>query len=102
MNFKTILFGVVVALVIGIFITVPALAQEKTTESSGASLKQIGAGIAFGLAGLGAGIGLGYIGSAGIAALSENPALQSRILIFLGMVESIAIYGIVIVLIIVS
>ena len=56
--------------------------------------KLIGAGLAFGLAAMGAGIGLGYVGSAGLAVITENPALQSKVFIFIGMVESIAIYGI--------
>ncbi len=64
------------------------------------SMKFIGAGLAFGLAALGAGIGLGYVGSAGLAVISENPKLQSKVFIFIGMVESIAIYGIVMMFII--
>ena len=56
--------------------------------------KLIGSGLAFGLAAMGAGIGLGYVGSAGLAVITENPALQSKGFIFIGMVESIAIYGI--------
>ena len=62
--------------------------------------KLIGAGLAFGLAAMGAGIGLGYVGSAGLAVITENPALQSKVFIFIGMVESIAIYGIVMMFII--
>ena len=64
------------------------------------SAKLIGAGLAFGLAGAGAGIGLGFVGAAGLAAISDNPKMQSRVFIFVGMVESIAIYGIVMMFII--
>ncbi len=64
------------------------------------AMKLVGAGLAFGLAAGGAGIGLGYVGSAGLAIISENPALQSKVFIFIGMVESIAIYGIVMMFII--
>jgi V/A-type H+-transporting ATPase subunit K len=64
------------------------------------SSKLIGAGLAFGLAGAGAGIGLGFVGAAGLAAISDNPKMQSRVFIFVGMVESIAIYGIVMMFII--
>ena len=80
-------------------ITDIAYAQE---EAGGASdgFKLLGAGIAFGIAAGGAGIGLGYVGSAGLAVISENPALQSKVFIFIGMVESIAIYGIVMMFII--
>ena len=75
-------------------------AEEDASSGSGDSLKLIGAGLAFGLAALGAGIGLGYVGSAGLAVITENPALQSKVFIFIGMVESIAIYGIVMMFII--
>jgi V/A-type H+-transporting ATPase subunit K len=78
-----------------------AFAQEATAKSSDlGSMKLVGAGLAFGLAACGAGIGLGYVGSAGLAVISENPALQSKVFIFIGMVESIAIYGIVMMFII--
>ncbi len=74
--------------------------QEEEESLSAAQMKFIGAGLAFGLAALGAGIGLGYVGSAGLAVISENPQLQSKVFIFIGMVESIAIYGIVMMFII--
>ena len=79
--------------------------QAFAQESAGAggdsgSFKLIGAGMAFGLAALGAGIGLGFVGAAGLAAISDNPKMQSRVFIIVGMVESIAIYGIVMMFII--
>jgi V/A-type H+-transporting ATPase subunit K len=75
---------------------------EEASPAAGLSdgSKLIGAGLAFGLAAMGAGIGLGYVGSAGLAVITENPALQSKVFIFIGMVESIAIYGIVMMFII--
>jgi V/A-type H+-transporting ATPase subunit K len=77
-----------------------AYAQEASAASSANSMKLLGAGLAFGLAAAGAGIGLGQVGAAGLAVISENPALQSKVFIFVGMVESIAIYGIVMMFII--
>jgi V/A-type H+-transporting ATPase subunit K len=79
-----------------------AYAQGKSSPSGSeaGSSKLIGAGLAFGLAGAGAGIGLGFVGAAGLAAISDNPKMQSRVFIFVGMVESIAIYGIVMMFII--
>ncbi len=76
-----------------------AYAQEGDASSSD-SFKILGAGLAFGLAAFGAGIGLGQAGAAGLAVISENPALQSKVFIIVGMVESIAIYGIVMMFII--
>jgi V/A-type H+/Na+-transporting ATPase subunit K len=73
--------------------------DEAAAAASGGS-KLLGAGLAFGLAAAGAGIGLGFVGAAGLAAISDNPKMQSRVFIFVGMVESIAIYGIVMMFII--
>lgn len=77
-----------------------AFAQTDATSASAGSSKLLGAGLAFGLAAAGAGIGLGFVGAAGLAAISDNPKMQSRVFIFVGMVESIAIYGIVMMFII--
>lgn len=79
---------------------ITSFAYAADGSDAGGSTKLIGAGLAFGLAALGAGVGLGYVGSAGLAVISENPALQSKVFIFVGMVESIAIYGIVMMFII--
>jgi len=84
-------------------ITSPAFAQEEGGGAAAAesnAFKFIAAGIAFGLAALGAGFGLGFVGAAGLAAISENPKMQSSVFIIVGMVESIAIYGIVMMFII--
>lgn len=77
-----------------------AFAQESPAAGGEVGFKLIGAGMAFGLAALGAGIGLGFVGAAGLAAISDNPKMQSRVFIIVGMVESIAIYGIVMMFII--
>lgn len=101
------LLPVLAAIVFATFMmTGTAFAQEEgggggaaaATESS--AFKFIAAGIAFGLAALGAGFGLGFVGAAGLAAISENPKMQSSVFIIVGMVESIAIYGIVMMFII--
>ncbi len=77
-----------------------AFVQEEGPGGTSDGSKLIGAGIAFGVAAGGAGVGLGQVGAAGLAVISENPALQSKVFIFVGMVESIAIYGIVMMFII--
>ena len=79
-----------------------AFAEEGSASNSGDGMKFLGAGLAFGIAAGGAGIGLGQVGAAGLAVISENPALQSKVFIFVGMVESIAIYGIVMMFIIIG
>ena len=60
----------------------------------------IGVALSTGLAALGAGIGVGIVGAAAIGALSENPKMLGRTLIFVGLAEGVAIYGLVISIII--
>lgn len=72
-------------------LTSPVAAQSTTTPSNGN--KFIAAGIAFGLAALGAGIGVGTSGSAAIAAVTEKAEVRTTALIFVVLAEAIAIYG---------
>jgi len=53
----------------------------------------IGAGIAAGLASCGAGIGLGTASAAAIGAIAEKPEMLGRTLLFVVLIEAIAIYG---------
>jgi len=52
--------------------------------------------IAVGLACMASAYAVARIGSAGIGAVSEKPELTGRVLIFLGLAEGIAIYGLII------
>lgn len=97
---KTIVLLLLAASAISILGSTGVAFAAEEGASSGDSMKILGAGLAFGLAALGAGLGLGQVGAAGLAVISENPALQSKVFIFVGMVESIAIYGIVMMFII--
>jgi len=53
----------------------------------------VGAGIAAGLAALGAGLGLGTASAAAIAAIAEKAELFGRTLVYIVLIEAIAIYG---------
>ena len=56
-------------------------------------LGYIAAGLSTAFATIGAGIGTGIVGAAGIGAISEKPALLGKTLIYVGLAEGIAIYG---------
>lgn len=80
-----------------------ALATPAAAEGAGASelsigqgLAMIGVGIPTGLSTIGAGIAVGPIGAASLAAITERPENLGRTLIYLGLAEGIAIYGLVI------
>ncbi|NEX21223.1 ATPase [Thiorhodococcus mannitoliphagus] len=72
---------------------VAAGAAEMTV---GMGLAIIGVGIPTGLSTIGAGIAVGPIGAASLAAITEKPENLGRTLIYLGLAEGIAIYGLVI------
>jgi V/A-type H+-transporting ATPase subunit K len=97
---KTIVLLLLAASAISILGSTGVAFAAEEGASDGSSMKLLGAGLAFGIAAGGAGIGLGQVGAAGLAVISENPALQSKVFIFVGMVESIVIYGIVMMFII--
>lgn len=77
-----------------------AQGQDPFQLVSDQGAKYLGAALSIGLAGLGAGIGLGTTGAAAIGAISEKPELLGRALIFVVLVETIAIYGLLISLLI--
>ena len=51
---------------------------------------------------IGAGIAVGPVGTASMAVISERPELFGRTLIYLGLAEGIAIYGLIIAFMIIS
>ena len=81
-----------------LFFIVPNIVQAATTGtvSTGAGLGYIGAGISTGLACVGAGYGVGAVGSSAIGAVSEDPKILGKTLIYVGLAEGIAIYGLII------
>jgi V/A-type H+-transporting ATPase subunit K len=67
---------------------------EAPKETPGLGL--IAAGLAVGLSGIGAGIAIFGSTSAGMAATVERPELTTWVLIFAGLGEGLAIYGLVV------
>ena len=61
----------------------------------GQGLALLGIGLPTGLAAIGAAIALGPIGSAALAVIAETPEMFGRTLIYMGLAEGIAIYGLV-------
>jgi V/A-type H+-transporting ATPase subunit K len=59
-------------------------------------LSAIGAGISIAGAAIGAGVAVGGTGAAAIGAIAEKPESLGRALIFVGLAEGIAIYGLII------
>lgn len=85
----------------------PVLAQEgQNTQQTGPQAGQpaatgggwsgLAAAIAAGLGAIGAGIAVAGTGAAAIGAVTQNPETFGRSLVFVGLAEGIAIYGLII------
>lgn len=71
-------------------------AATETGAASGAGLGYIAAGLSTGLAAIGAGYAVGAVGSSALGAVSEDPKILGKTLIYVGLAEGIAIYGLII------
>ena len=80
-----------------------AWAEEAAAKVAGALAWVIfAAAIAVAAATLGAGIAVAVVGSAAMGAIGEKPELAGRALIFIGLAEGIAIYGLIVALMILA
>lgn len=98
---------VVMALVMGVGATAlliavgPAIAAAPAAGGTGVgsdawSFGLMAAALSTALAALGAGFAVARVGTAAIGALAEKPELFGRLLIFVGLAEGIAIYGLIV------
>lgn len=99
---------ILVILVLGIFgcsiqavNAVDVSATNQTTEqvaktNNNKGIGMIAAALSTGLACLGAGIAVALVASSAVGAISENPGLLGKTIIFAGLAEGIAIYGLII------
>jgi V/A-type H+-transporting ATPase subunit K len=89
-------------LINGFFIFFPAMGWAQESMAAGALSPEaakwgfMAAAIAVGASSLGAGIAVALVGSAAMGAMSEKPEMAGRALIFLGLAEGIAIYGLIV------
>ncbi|MFA4838162.1 MAG: ATP synthase subunit C [Candidatus Neomarinimicrobiota bacterium] len=72
----------------------PTVAPEKSDVS--VKWGFIAAAIAVGIGSIAGGLAVGYVGAAAMGAIGERPELAGRALIFVGLAEGIAIYGLII------
>ncbi|PKM74199.1 MAG: ATPase [Firmicutes bacterium HGW-Firmicutes-16] len=101
-------FGLLVIGCVFCFSQSAEAAEAATTTASAASdglakgLGYIGAALAVGLSGIGGGIAVGASSSAALGAISENDSIFGKSLIFVGLAEGIALYGLLIAFMIIS
>ena len=76
-----------------------ALAAAAPASGTGAeawSFAMLAAAFATAMSSLGAGFAVAKVGTAAVGALAEKPELFGRLLIFVGLAEGIAIYGLIV------
>ena len=71
-------------------------AAAKVVDPGVTKFAFLAAAIATGLSALAGGIAVAYVGAAAVGAISEKPEVAGRTLIFVGLAEGIAIYGLII------
>lgn len=97
-NIKSIVSMVALAFVaMSIFGPEAAMAQEAVSSGLGAGL---GAGFAAGLAVLGAGIGIGWVGSSAVSAIARQPEMapniQQNMIIAAALIEGATLFAVVV------
>lgn len=75
---------------------VNSMQNPATAESSNNGVGLIAVALSTGLACIGAGIAVATVASSAVGAISENPKLLGKTIIFVGLAEGIAIYGLII------
>ncbi|MFZ7121026.1 MAG: ATP synthase subunit C [Eubacteriaceae bacterium] len=86
-----------VPLILGaIIILVPDIVQAASTSDSSNGLGYLAAALSTGLAAIGSGYAVALVGSAALGAVSENEKILGKTIIFVGLAEGIAIYGLII------
>ena len=79
---------------------VSSTSNEENSNDKGIGM--IAAALAVGLAAIGSGIAVAVVASSAVGAISENPSLLGKTVIFAGLAEGIAIYGLIISIMILS
>jgi len=96
------IYGVMVAAFLFFLMQQGITYAASSTDPSSAGMGFIAAAISTGLATIGAGYAVGAVGSSALGAVSEDPNILGKTLIYVGLAEGIAIYGLIISIIILS
>ena len=76
--------------------TAHAQSEAAAADRGAQGMGFIAAALAVGLSSIGAGIAVSIVGSAAMGAVAERPELMGRSIIYVGLAEGIAIYGLII------
>ena len=99
-NIASFFAFLVLASVVGIGGSASAAGVEAAAAAGGMAegLKYVGAALAVGLSGIGGGIAVASSAAAALGAISENEKAFGKSLIFVGLAEGVALYGLIVAL----
>lgn len=95
-GFLTILIAGTISIFSGATFGDTVAEAANTAANSAAGFGYIAAALSTGLATIGTGYAVGSVGSSALGAVSENPKILGKTMIFVGLAEGIAIYGLII------
>lgn len=100
-NIASFFACLILATVLGFGGSASAVGESAAAAAGGIAegLKYIGAALAVGLSGIGGGIAVASSASAALGAISENDSVFGKSLIFVGLAEGVALYGLIIALV---
>jgi V/A-type H+-transporting ATPase subunit K len=79
-----------------LFFLMPEQARAASAGNPQAGMGFLAAALSTGLATIGAGYAVGAVGSSALGAVSEDPKILGKTLIYVGLAEGIAIYGLIV------
>ena len=82
--------------IIAALLLLPLIATASETGITDEGVAYIASALAVGLSTIAGGIAVGLVGAAAMGAVGEKPEISGKALIFLGLAEGIAIYGLII------
>ena len=77
-------------------VCLPVMASAAESGITDEGIGYLAAALAVGLSTIAGGIAVGLVGAAAMGAIGEKPEISGKALIFLGLAEGIAIYGLII------
>ena len=100
-----VLIGLMALAIAIVWLASPSTASAAGVAAQAAVVDQyatLAAGLAVGLGSIGAGIAVSSTGAAAVGAIAEKPEAFGRALIFVGLAEGIAIYGLIIAILVLN
>jgi V/A-type H+-transporting ATPase subunit K len=86
----------VVLVAVFLFFLMPGIASAESSANSSSGMGFLAAALSTGISAIAAGYAVAVVGSSAIGAISEDPNIVGKTIIFVGLAEGIAIYGLIV------